>query len=539
MLTPFIIVWTIFGIFSAVFGLYSWIPILVAGLVLIGAQAITGHINSANAINIIISEFIPIILSPLIWRSSSDSKKPIHSLGNTLSQVSNKSEVIINAIGDGVIFIDSQGLIRLINPAAQEILGWNKQDALSLNYKSILKLVDQKEEPLQDSVNPVYKSLNENQSVRANKLTLISRNDKKLIVSLVVSPVGEAGSGVIAVFRDITKETAEEREQAEFISTASHEMRTPVASIEGYLGLVLNPQTAQIDDRARDFIMKAHASAQHLGRLFQDLLDVSKSEDGRMTNSPKVTNLVSFVRDVVEGLTPKATQKGLTVVYKPMPSNAPERILSPDYIVNLDNDHLNEVVSNLVENAIKYTPHGQITVDVTGDDEHTTISVKDEGIGIPAEDIPHLFQKFYRVENKDTHDIGGTGLGLYLCRRLTELMGGRIWVESTRGEGSTFYVELPRISEQEAKTLSEQEKNRQDQQTILSGTAVNNVEQPTVSNAPTSQVATPPTPELHQVPRGDALTPEQIAAYVAKQRELAASQNTLNQQGDNQNRQNS
>lgn len=536
--SPFIVIWGILGVFSAVFGLYGWVLFLVANIILVMAQALGGYIATQTFLSIAIAETLPTLIGPLIF-GKRPIKKVSRSLSNTLSQVSNKSEVIINAIGDGVIFIDNQGLIRLINPAAQEILGWAKQDALSLNYKSILKLVNQKDEPLSDKQDPIYESLNENQRVRDNKLIVMTRNDKKLITSLVSSPIGEAGSGVIVVFRDITKETAEEREQAEFVSTASHEMRTPVASIEGYLSLALNPQTAQMDDRARDFITKAHASAQHLGRLFQDLLDVSKSEDGRMTNKPQVINLVPFVHDVVEGLTPKARQKGLSIVYKPIPDRSVERMLSPDYIVNLDNDHLNEVVSNLVENAIKYTPKGQIIVDVTGDDEHAIISVKDSGIGIPAEDIPHLFQKFYRVENKDTHNIGGTGLGLYLSRRLTELMNGRIWVESIRHQGSTFYVELPRISEQDAKKLIEQQKNRDSQTTLLANTsqntAPNNAKDAANPITPGNTNITSPGTQTNQVPRGDALTPEQIAAYVAKQRALAASQNTNNSGENNQN----
>src|SRR5690606_7866046 len=133
------------------------------------------------------------------------------------------------------------------------------------------------------------------------------------------SPVGQPGSGVIVVFRDITKEKAEEREQAEFISTASHEMRTPVASIEGYLGLALNPATAQIDDKARMYLTKAHEVAQHLGRLFQDLLDITKAEDGRLSNNPRAVEVVTFVKDVVEGLRPQAEAKGLILVYKPIP----------------------------------------------------------------------------------------------------------------------------------------------------------------------------------------------------------------------------
>ena len=115
------------------------------------------------------------------------------------------------------------------------------------------------------------------------------------------------------VFRDMTKEKSEEREQAEFISTASHEMRTPVASIEGYLGLALNPATATIDDKAREH-PKAQASAQHLGRLFQDLLDVSKAEDGRLSNNPTVLDTAAYISDIVEGLRPKALEKNLTLI---------------------------------------------------------------------------------------------------------------------------------------------------------------------------------------------------------------------------------
>ena len=123
------------------------------------------------------------------------------------------------------------------------------------------------------------------------------------------------------------------------------------------------------------------------------------------------------------------------------------------FYANVDNDHLREVLNNLVENAIKYTPSGDVIVDVTGDNDHVRVSIKDSGIGIPREDIPHLFQKFYRVDNTATREIGGTGLGLYLCRRLAEVMGGRIWVESEFKKGSTFYLELSRTDRDTAMRL--------------------------------------------------------------------------------------
>ncbi len=186
-------------------------------------------------------------------------------------------------------------------------------------------------------------------------------------------------------------------------------------------------------------------------------MDVSKADDKRLSNNPKIVNIVEFTEGIVQGLAPKATEKGLRILFKPHPEGDKEgeRRLSPVYYSNVDNDHLREILSNLVENAIKYTPKGEVVIDVTGDTDHVIISVADSGIGIPKEDQTHLFQKFYRVDNSDTREIGGTGLGLYLSRRLTETMGGRIWVESEYKKGSTFYLEIPRTSHEEATRLIE------------------------------------------------------------------------------------
>lgn len=516
------------GVFASIFGLWGVLPVLLAASTFTAAQYIASSLTTEVIVIMAFSTILPLVASFIIWHNksgkdeNSSDNRAFRNLANELSEVASKSEVVINAIGDGVVAIDSQGTLQLINPAAQRIIGWGKQDALALNYKSVLQLVDQENNTLDTATDPIQQALNTNQQIRTNDLTLMTKSSKKIMISLVVSPVGEVGSGVIVVFRDVTKEKAEEREQAEFISTASHEMRTPVASIEGYLGLALNPNTAQIDEKARDFIMKAHESAQHLGRLFQDLLDVSKSEDGRLSNIPKVIDITTFAGTVVQGLLPKATEKGLQLTYVPMPLDSGEKRIAPVYLVNLDNDHIREVINNLVENAIKYTPQGQVIVDVSGDDDHVVISVKDSGIGIPAEDIPHLFQKFYRVDNKDTRDIGGTGLGLYLSRRLAETMGGRMWVESVYTKGSTFFVELPRISSQDANQLKEQEALRAQQEANRAPTAP-------VSPAPiVAPAEQPPAPTTvapaTSVPRGEALTPDQIAAYVAKQRELVQQQ---------------
>ena len=386
--------------------------------------------------------------------------KSYHELAAQLDQAAGTSEVVINAIADGVISLDGKGTVRLINPAAQRLIGWGDQDAVGINYASVLKLITDHGEPVTDATNPIAQTLANNQSAKADTLSIQTQSGKSFLAGVSVSPIGKSGDGVIIVFRDITAEKQDERQRAEFISTASHEMRTPVASIEGYLGLALNPQTATVDARALSYISKAQESTKHLGRLFSDLLDISKADDHRLKNDPRAIDVVTFIQDIVEGLTPNANKKKLELIYKPGQTHEGEdgsKRLTPLYYANVDNDHLREIVQNLVENAIKYTPQGEITVDLSGDERQIIISVADTGIGIPKEDVSHLFQKFYRVDNSETREIGGTGLGLYLCRRLAETIGGRLWVESEYKKGSTFFLSIPRLKREDAQLLMRQQ----------------------------------------------------------------------------------
>ena len=452
VVSPFLVMWIIVAIFAGFFGAIILGIMGVLVILQIIATSVQQGINIQFIIGYLFFGFLPLIFSLVLWIRRQKTDDNTSSLENKLSAVESKSDVVINAIDDGVLAISKDGNIELINPSAQQIIGWDQGDALGLNWKSVLKLVTSDGKDVEDLENPIAQSLSKNQPTHNDKLFLLTSSEKRILVSIVSSPVGTDGEGIIVVFRDITKEKAEEREQAEFISTASHEMRTPVASIEGYLGLALNPATAHIDEKARDFITKAHESAQHLGRLFQDLLDISKVEDGRMKNNPKIINVNEFLKDIFDGLATKASEKQLNYIFMPdIIDEGKEKSLQPIFYANIDPDHFREVVSNLIENAIKYTPSGEVVVNVTGDDKQISISVKDSGIGIPAEDIPHLFQKFYRVDNSDTREIGGTGLGLYLSRRLAEAMSGNLRVESKYKEGSTFYLEIPRMNSSEAK----------------------------------------------------------------------------------------
>lgn len=440
--------WIMIAIIGGVWSRLGLLAALTAGAVLL----ITPSLQSTSVNSTLILEILSFIVAPLIGYiglrrnklHSDASSSAYKELAQELSQVANKSEIVINAIGDGVIAINGKGIVQLLNPAAQTIMGWGEKDALDLDYRSIFKLSNPNNQQYDDSAGPVQQVLHGSDSITRNDLTLTTNSGKRMNISLLVSPLGKVGSGAIIVFRDITDEVNENKQRAEFISTASHEMRTPVAAIEGYLGLALNPSTATIDEKAREYIMKAHESAQHLGRLFQDLLDVSRAEDGRLRTNPTVVELVASLREVVNILTPKAVEKNLSLEFLP-DINIINKI-APTHYAEVDPDHLREVMSNLIENAIKYTKQGHVRVDISSINDKVQISVSDTGIGIAREDVPHLFQKFYRIDNTDTREIGGTGLGLYLARRLVEHMNGHIWVESNQGSGSTFFVELDRMS---------------------------------------------------------------------------------------------
>lgn len=452
LVSPFLAFWMLVALFSGLIGIRTLLPVLA--LVALYGYGLWLDTSPTFAMWVMfaITFILPMVVSYFAWArrfqtQENSNNSQVSALTKELDQESNKADIVISAITDGVIAVDARGIIQLINPAAQRIIGWAGEDAATLDYRSVLKIVNSKNEVVADQIDPVQKCLRINEPVKSDQLGIRTVSGKQLLASILVSPIGNPGSGAIVVFRDTTAQHAEEREQAEFISTASHEMRTPVAAIEGYLGLALNPQTATIDEKARSYLAKAHEAAQHLGRLFQDLLDVSKAEDGRLNSKPTITDVTAFVRTVLEDFHGQFSEKGLSLIFKPQTA---AQTITPFYYANVDLDHLREVVANLVTNAIKYTKEGSVIVDVTADNSNVYISVKDTGIGIPAEDIPHLFQKFYRVDNTDTREIGGTGLGLYLARRLCEAMDGNLTLTSAYGEGSTFTISIPRVAKEEA-----------------------------------------------------------------------------------------
>ena len=379
-----------------------------------------------------------------------------------------KANIIVNSIEDGVVIVGPDNVIQVFNPGATKVTGWEQKEAIGLDYRSIIKLVDTKGQEIDQALHPLSKVLKTPQPVRDDEAVLTKKDGKSLSVDINASPLlnkdGQA-AGAIAIIRDVDNQRQEERRRADFISTASHEMRTPVAAIEGYLALALNDKVTKIDARGRSYLEKAHYSTQHLGQLFQDLLTSAKAEDGRMSNNPSVVEFGEYVEKLIEDLRFSAEKKGLKLELlmgvQPRTTtgsiDASKKTVRPLYYVNVDPDRLREAITNLFDNAVKYTESGKISIGLTGDNEVVQFRIADTGPGIPKEDQEHLFQKFYRVDNSITRTVGGTGLGLYICRKIVELYGGRIWVESEVGQGSTFYINLPRLDSAQASQLQSQQ----------------------------------------------------------------------------------
>lgn len=372
------------------------------------------------------------------------------SASNIASAIQNekqKADIIVNAIDDAVILIDARNVIRTFNPAASQLTGWQQEEAQEIDYRSVVVFTDLKGVEIPEAQHPFYQVFTQKKVVRSNELNIVRRDKSQIGVDVSVTPIIDKEqkiSGAVAVLRNVDEQRKQDRQRADFISTASHEMRTPVAAIEGYLALALNDKVSQIDEKARSYLEKAHASTNHLGQLFQDLLTSAKAEDGRLTSHPVSVELSEFVEKLVEDLKFSAEKKGLSLEMLKGGGGSINTV-SPLLYARVDPDRLREVVTNIFDNAVKYTETGKITIGVTGDKNVVQISVADTGPGIPKADIPHLFQKFYRVDNSATRTIGGTGLGLFICRKIVELYNGKIWVESEEGKGSTFYINLPRI----------------------------------------------------------------------------------------------
>jgi PAS domain S-box-containing protein len=354
----------------------------------------------------------------------------------TQQKESSKSRAILESIADGVIVADTRRRIVLINSAAEQILRAHSDTVIGQDVYNVFGAFSSqgRMEALAAVEALITDPVPNKETLRVMDTTL---ELDELVISARLAPVfteNEEFVGVVIVLRDITKEVEADRAKSEFVSTVSHELRTPLTSIKGYTDLLIAGSVGPINEGQRRFMNIVKSNADRLTALINDLLDLSRVETGRISLHIENLRVEDIVLDVVNSLRQQIEAKGLELVLD----------IAPDLEeVPGDCARLTQVLTNLVANAYHYTPEGQITIALSSMDGVMRVDVKDTGIGISTGDQVKIFDRFYRADNPLVQESEGTGLGLSIVKMFVELHGGRIWVDSNFGEGSTFTFILP------------------------------------------------------------------------------------------------
>jgi PAS domain S-box-containing protein len=341
-----------------------------------------------------------------------------------IAEATSQAAIVLDHVGDGVFLVDQQGHIELWNPAAERITGLKRSDVIGRTIDEVLPQWWKVAEKIPITTAP-------GTGDRRLDITTIELNGEEHTLS--VAGVSFAG-GVVYAFRDITEERKLESLKSDFIATASHELRTPVTAVYGALETITREDITIPPHIRRELIETARDQSQRLSNTIEDILAASHIDSGRLHIAPRHFDVVPVARSAAEELQrilPFGLELDLHLPANPVMARA-------------DAEKTRQVLANLLENAAKYSPDGgTITLAVTQHDDHAAIKVKDTGLGIATTDQRRVFEKFYRVDPNMNRGIGGTGLGLYICRELVQRMGGTINVTSRLGEGSTFTVRLP------------------------------------------------------------------------------------------------
>ncbi|MGQ9646576.1 MAG: two-component system histidine kinase PnpS [Thermodesulfobacteriota bacterium] len=356
-------------------------------------------------------------------------------LQNKIEEISREKDylrTLLNGIMEGVLVVDVRGRILTVNDALRQLLSLppDVEDRTPLEIIRNAQLEGTLRQVLQGGG---HKTL---------ELTLPSPHGKTFevnVVSISSSPdkVGreEGGhKGVIAVFHDITRLKELENIRRDFVANVSHELRTPLTTIKGYTETLLDG--ALREEIASQFIRIIKKHSDRLEKIVEDLLTLSKIESREFQLKTESLSLYELIGDVLDFIREPLHKKNITLSVGEIP---------PSLLVYGDRQYLEQVLMNILDNAIKYgRDGGAITISaIERDHKEVEISVKDDGIGIPKEDLSRVFERFYRVDKGRSHELGGTGLGLSIVKHIVQAHGGRVWVESQPGEGSTFYFTLP------------------------------------------------------------------------------------------------
>jgi GAF domain-containing protein/DNA-binding response OmpR family regulator/HAMP domain-containing protein len=359
-----------------------------------------------------------------------------------------KHQAIVESIADGVLVLGTSREILLMNPAAARILGLDASVVQEQHVREILgraeSLVDQ------ELARQLYDGLMSNMQqgsgwgAPGDKWTgeapsfdfRLEAEDKVVVVKLSPAMLGSGElPSLVTVLRDISREAEVDRLKNEFISTVSHELRTPMTSIKGYSDLLVSERFGALSDQQRHFVRVIKNNADRLTALVNDILDISRIETGSIRMQFESLDLLQLMRDVVASFRGQLVEKSLELTLDLPPSLPP---------VCGDEGRVTQILENLTSNAWKYTPQGgRVTVRAAVVGDSVQVDVVDTGIGIDAKDLSHIFDRFYRTEQAEVQAVDGSGLGLSIVKMFVELLGGKLWVQSELGQGSTFSFTLP------------------------------------------------------------------------------------------------
>jgi PAS domain S-box-containing protein len=367
-----------------------------------------------------------------------ETKTPIASLNLEEQRV--LAEALFTSIGDGAIATDEFGKITRINPTALKLLGFNEREMVGAWFPKKIVSLYENGEPVSLIDRPITRAFLTGKTV-AEKTYYRRRNGQTMPVSITVSPIMLDGKpvGAIEVFRDITIEYEIDRMKSDFISLASHQLRTPLSAIKTYSHMLVDGYMGPLTDPQKKSLRTIVSAANRMNELISTLLNITRVESGNVTVTPKKVAVDRLAEEVVKEHSLAASDKEIELKIVVSSKSSPE--LYTDMLL------FKEVLSNLVSNGIKYTPDGGVvTITIKNRRYDVQVAVMDTGMGIPKYSQEHIFTKFFRAHNVVRQETSGTGLGLYLVKGLMDALGGKIWFESTENKGTTFYVTLSKTA---------------------------------------------------------------------------------------------
>jgi PAS domain S-box-containing protein len=350
-----------------------------------------------------------------------------------------EAEAIFTSIGDGAISTDEFGRITRINPVALQLLGYKEKELIGEWFPKVIRAVSTDDEPINLIDRPIIKSFLTGKPISEN-LFYLNKNGHKLPVSVSCSPIIASGKpiGAIEVFRDITFEHEVDRMKSEFISLASHQLRTPLSAIKTYTHMLADGYMGELNEAQKKSLETIIGAANRMNELISTLLNITRIESGTIAVSRKLLHLDKLAHEVTKELSLMADSKKIKLSVNSL-GNSSVSIKTDGLIVK-------EILGNLVSNAIKYTPDGgHVDINIRPRRADILVEVSDSGWGIPKLAQEQIFTKFFRAHNIVRRETTGTGLGLYLVRGLLDALGGEIWFVSHEDKGTSFFFTLPRV----------------------------------------------------------------------------------------------